>query len=47
MGAFATLYHPESGRSMECLTDLPGVQLYTANTTDISGGKEMCIRDSP
>ena len=39
MGAFATLYDPTSGRSMECLTDLPGVQLYTANTTDIAGGK--------
>lgn len=39
MGTFAFVYHPASGRSMECLTDLPGVQLYTANTTNISGGK--------
>lgn len=39
MGMFACVYDPGSGRSMECLTDLPGVQLYTANTTDIAGGK--------
>lgn len=39
MGLVACLYDPESGRSMECISDLPGVQLYTANGVDFPGGK--------
>ena len=39
MGAFAMLEHPESGRTMEVISDQPGVQLYTASMTDIPGGK--------
>lgn len=39
MGFAAAVYHEESGRSMEVLTDQPAVQLYTACTTDIEGGK--------
>lgn len=39
MGLAAWLYHEDSGRSMEVLTDQPGVQLYTASMTDIGGGK--------
>ena len=40
--AFATaavVVHEASGRTMEVLTDQPGVQFYTANTTDCKGGK--------
>jgi aldose 1-epimerase len=40
MGAAASVYHEESGRYMEVLTDQPAIQLYTACTTDIKGGKE-------
>ena len=40
MGLFASVYEPSTGRVMECLTDQPGVQLYTANTTDLPGGKD-------
>ena len=39
MGIAACVYHEESGRSMEVLTDQPAVQLYTACTTDLDGGK--------
>lgn len=39
MGLAATLSHPASGRAMDVLTDQPGVQLYTACTTDAAGGK--------
>ncbi len=39
MGLAAWVYHEESGRVMEVLTDQPAVQLYTACTTDLSGGK--------
>ena len=39
MGLIAYLEHPESGRSMEVITDQPGVQLYTGSCTDITGGK--------
>ena len=39
MGMIACLEHPESGRTMEVITDQPGVQLYTASCTDITGGK--------
>ena len=40
MGAAASVYHEESGRYMEVLTDQPAIQLYTACTTDIKGGKD-------
>jgi len=39
MGLCACLYHPESGRSMEVLTDQPAVQFYSACKTDVKGGK--------
>ena len=39
MGLAAYVYHEESGRSMEVITDQPAMQLYTACTTNISGGK--------
>ena len=39
MGTCAYVYHEESGRSMEVLTDQPGVQLYTACTTNLDGGR--------
>ena len=39
MGLAAHLSHPASGRAMDVLTDQPGVQLYTACTTDAPGGK--------
>lgn len=32
-------YCPESGITMTCSTDLPGVQLYTSNMLDEKGGK--------
>lgn len=31
---FAEVYDPQTGRAMEVFTDLPGVQLYTANFLD-------------
>jgi len=40
MGAAASVYHEESGRYMEVLTDQPAIQLYTACTLDVKGGKE-------
>ncbi len=39
MALAAFVYHEESGRSMEVITDQPGVQLYTACTTDCHGGR--------
>ena len=33
-------YCPESGITMTCSTDLPGVQLYTSNMLDEKGGKK-------
>jgi len=39
MALAAFVYHEESGRSMEVITDQPGVQLYTACTTDYEGGR--------
>ena len=39
MGLAAWVYHEETGRVMEVLTDQPAVQLYTACTTDCKGGK--------
>lgn len=35
----AAVFDPESGRSMEVLTNLPGIQLYTANYVDGIRGK--------
>lgn len=37
---FATVTEPVSGRVMKVSTDLPGVQFYTANSTEIVGAKE-------
>lgn len=39
MGVIAVAEHKESGRTMEVITDQPGVQLYTASATDVTGGK--------
>ena len=38
-GTAAILSEPISGRRMEVVTDQPGMQLYTACTTDLPGGK--------
>ena len=35
----AAAYAPRSGIRMECHTDLPGVQLYTANGLNAAAGK--------
>jgi aldose 1-epimerase len=35
----AALFDPASGRSMEVLTTLPGIQLYTSNHIEQIGGK--------
>lgn len=40
MGLAACVYHEETGRSMEVITDQPAMQLYTACTTDLAGGKD-------
>jgi aldose 1-epimerase len=37
----ATVYDQKSGRYMECLTTLPGVQLYTSNTVAGMKGKKV------
>ena len=39
MAVAASVYHEESGRYMEVLTDQPAIQLYTACTTNLTGGK--------
>ena len=39
MALCACVYHEESGRLMEVITDQPGVQLYTACSTDYEGGR--------
>ena len=33
------VYDPASGRVMEVLTTVPGIQFYTANTMVVEGGK--------
>lgn len=38
-GLAAAAHDEGSGRTLEVLTDQPGVQFYTANTTDLPGGK--------
>ena len=40
MGYAASVYHEESGRYMEVLTDQPAIQLYSACTTYFEGGKD-------
>ncbi len=40
MGLAASVYHEATGRSMDVFTDQPAVQLYTACTTDMNGGKD-------
>lgn len=39
MGLAACMHDENSGRTMEVITDQPGVQLYTGNTADFEGGK--------
>ena len=39
MALAACLWHEDSGRMMEVITDQPGVQLFTACTTHLGGGK--------
>lgn len=39
IGTAAIVHEEVSGRTMEVITDQPGVQFYTANTTNIPGGK--------
>lgn len=39
MALCASVYHEESGRYMEVITDQPAVQLYTACTAHYEGGK--------
>ncbi|MBQ8159710.1 MAG: galactose mutarotase [Clostridia bacterium] len=39
MAECASVYEPTTGRMMNVLTDQPAVQLYTACTTNLSGGK--------
>ena len=39
MGLCACVHHEESGRTMEVITDQPGLQFYTACTTDYADGK--------
>ena len=39
MALAAFVYHEDTGRSMEVITDQPGVQLYTACQLDIPAGK--------
>ena len=39
MGLAACVHHEESGRTMEVITDQPAIQLYTACTTEMDGGK--------
>ena len=38
-GLAACVHHEATGRTMEVLTDQPGVQLYTANTMHMEGAK--------
>lgn len=40
IGLAACVHHEESGRTMEVITDQPAVQLYTACTTHLEGGKD-------
>ena len=40
MAVAASVYHEETGRYMEVITDQPAIQLYTACTTNLTGGKE-------
>jgi len=43
VGFAARLEHKESGRAMECHTDQPGIQVYTANWVDDCKGKDGAI----
>lgn len=38
----AELYCEDSGILLECLTDQPGIQIYTSNKMNLKGGKGMC-----
>lgn len=38
----AELYNEENGILLECHTDQPGIQIYTANGLNVTGGKGMC-----
>ena len=39
IGLAACMHDERSGRTMEVITDQPGVQLYTGNSVDFDGGK--------
>lgn len=39
VGLAACVHHEETGRTMEVITDQPAIQLYTACTTNLEGGK--------
>ena len=39
MGTAAFMMDPESGRTMEVITDQPGIQFYSACQLDVAGGK--------
>lgn len=41
------VYDPKSGRVMEIITDMPGVQLYTANSFSVNGMGKGGIRHLP
>ena len=43
MGIAASVYHEDSGRYMEVITDQPAIQLYTACTTHAEGGKDGAV----
>ena len=43
MGLAATVEEEASGRVLEVITDQPGVQFYTANTTNLTGGKNGAV----
>jgi len=43
MGFAASVYHEESGRYMEVLTDQPAIQFYSACTTHLEGGKDGAV----
>lgn len=43
MGLAACAHDENSGRTMEVITDQPAIQLYTANTTNLEGGKDGAV----
>ena len=43
MGLAACVHHEETGRTMEVITDQPAMQLYSACTTNMEGGKNGAV----